>query len=115
MSEHSFHELIMTRDDIFLTLRRYGVGKEIAFHVMETVRQGHFRRDTEANRNLAKSLLDAGVPQWYLSSMKKIAYLNDKASVVNDAKRILEQTWSRLHRPTQYEAVMAELTKGEAE
>lgn len=115
VSEHSFRELIMTRDDIFLTLRRYGVGKEIAFHVMETVRQGHFRRDTEANRNLAKSLLEAGVPQWYLSSMKKVAYLKDRASVVNDAKRILEQTWSRLHRPTQYEAVMAELTKGEAE
>lgn len=113
MSEHSFRELIMTRDDIFLTLRRYGVGKELAFHVMETVRQRHFRRDTEVNRNLTKILLDAGVPQWYLSSMKKVAYLNNKASIVNDAKRILEQTWFRLHRPTQYEAIMAELTKGE--
>ena len=113
MSEHAFRELIMTRDDIFLTLRRYGVGKELAFHVMETVRQRHFRRDTEVNRNLTKILLDAGVPQWYLSSMKKVAYLKNKASIVNDAKRILEQTWFRLHRPTQYEAVMEELTKGE--
>lgn len=113
VSEHSFRELIMTRDDIFLTLRRYGVGKEIAFHVMETVQQGHFRRDTEGNRNLTKILLDTGIPQWYLSSMKKVAYLNNKASIVNDAKRILKQTWFRLHRPTQYEAVMAELTKGE--
>ena len=74
MSEHSFRELIMTRDDIFLTLRRYGVERETAFHVMETVRKGCFRRDTEANRNLTKILLDAGVPQWYLSSMKKIVY-----------------------------------------
>ena len=115
VSEHSFRELIMTRDDIFLTLRRYGVEKEIALHVMETVQKGHFRRNTEANRNLTKILLDAGVPQWCLSSMKKVAYLNDKASVVNDAKRILEQTWVRLHRPAQYEAVMAELTKGEGE
>lgn len=115
VSEHSFRELIMTRDDIFLTLRRYGVERETAFHVMETVRKGRFRRDTEANRNLTKILLDAGVPQWYLSSMKKIVYLNSKASNVNDAKRILEQTWFRLHRPTQYEAVMAELTKGAEE
>ena len=115
VSEHSFRELIMTRDDIFLTLRRYGVERETAFHVMETVRKGCFRRDTEANRNLTKILLDADVPQWYLSSMKKIVYLNSKASNVNDAKRILEQIWLRLHRPTQYEAVMAELTKGEEE
>ena len=115
VSEHSFRELIMTRDDIFLTLRRYGVEKEIALHVMETVRKGRFRRNTEANRNLVKILLDAGVPQWYLSSMKKIVYLNNKASIVNDAKRILEETWIRLHRPAQYEAVMAELTKGEEE
>ena len=115
VSEHSFRELIMTCDDIFLTLRRYGVERETAFHVMETVRKGCFRRDTEANRNLTKILLDAGVPQWYLSSMKKIVYLNSKASNVNDAKRILEQTWIRLHRPAQYEAVMAELTKGEEE
>lgn len=115
VSDHSFRELIMTRDDIFLTLRRYGVEKEIALHVMETVQKGRFRRNTEANRNLVKILLDAGVPQWYLSSMKKIVYLNNKASVVNDAKRILEETWIRLHRPAQYEAVMAELTKGEEE
>lgn len=111
LSEHSLRELIVTRDDIFLTLQRYGVDKEIAFHAMETVRKGHFGKHTGANRNLAKILLAAGVPQWYLDSMKTVTYLYAKGPVVEKAKRTLELAWFRLHRPAQYEAVMAQLAE----
>lgn len=63
LAEHPFHALIGDRNDIFLTLRKYGVDRETAYAVAETVRKGKLGVCSEDNARLEEMLRRAGVPQ----------------------------------------------------
>jgi DNA polymerase-3 subunit alpha (Gram-positive type) len=102
LEEHPFHELIGDRNDIFLTLQKYGVDWETAYMVTETVRKGKFGFCSEDNVRLEKKLYSAGVPQWYIDSMKRITYLFCKSHLIVFVKLYYSLAWFKCYYPEQF-------------
>ena len=96
---HEFRELISVRDDVFLSLQKYGIDKATAFSAMETARKGKFYFENAKNAEITAVLEQAGVPQWYIQSMKTIRYLFPKAHAVNYAKLALAAAWFKVYYP----------------
>ena len=99
LQNHSFQDLISTRDDVFLTLRKHGIASRTAQVVMESVRKGKFSKDTDQNRKITQQLLRAGIPVWYVESMRKIHYLFPKAHAVHYAKMAATLAWFKVYYP----------------
>ncbi len=91
---------IAHRDDVMQTLMRSGIDRKAAFDFAETVRRG------EAGTHLTKEreamLLEHGVPEWYVSSMKKIKYLFPKAHSTEYAMNYLRMIWYKIHYPAAF-------------
>lgn len=114
LQSHSFRDLIFTRDDIFLTLRKHGITSKTAQAVMECVRKGKFYEDTDQNHNLAQQLLRADVHAWYVESMRKIHYLFPKAHAANYAKMAATLAWFKVYYPKAfYHVSLASMNAGE--
>ncbi len=97
LEEHPLEELISTRDDVFHTLRKYGVDRQTAFNAMTLTRKGGF--DPERSVELTRILREAGVPDWYIQSMSKVKYLFPKAHAVHYVKIALALQWFKVHYP----------------
>jgi DNA polymerase-3 subunit alpha (Gram-positive type) len=67
-------DVIACRDDVMIYLMQKDISPKIAFDTMEDVRCGR-----KINPNYIKTLIDHGVPQWYIDSCNKITYLFPKA------------------------------------
>ncbi|MEG2822172.1 MAG: PolC-type DNA polymerase III [Lachnospiraceae bacterium] len=65
---------ICTRDDIMTFLIHTGMESELSFTIMESVRKGKGLKP-----EWEKAMLEAGVPDWYIWSCKKIKYMFPKA------------------------------------
>lgn len=102
LTEHPFHALIGDRNDIFLTLRKYGVTREAAYAVAETVRKGKLGVCSEESARLEKTLHSAGVPQWYINSMKRITYLFCKSHLIAFVKLYFSLVWFKCYYPKQF-------------
>ena len=102
LAEHPFPNLIGDRDDIFLALQKYGVDRETAYAVAETVRKGKLGIHSEDNARLEKKLHSAGVPQWYIDSMKRIEYLSCKSHLIAFVKLYYSFAWFKLYYPEQF-------------
>lgn len=112
--EHdSFRELITSRDDIFLALRKYGLDPQIAYDVMEIVRKGRFCADTDQNRKMAQKLLRKGVPEWYVESMRKIHYLFPKAHAAHHTKTAVVLAWFKTYFPNEFYNVILHFWEAE--
>lgn len=111
LQSHSFRDLISTRDDIFQTLRKYGITSKTAQAVMECVRKGKFREDTDQNGKLIQQLLCAGVPAWYVESMRKIHYLFPKAHAAHYAKTAATLAWFKIYYPKVFYSVSLAIMK----
>ena len=70
-------EIIPCRDDIMVYLIHKGLEKKLAFKIMESVRKGKGVTSEEID-----IMMDAGVPEWYIESCRKIKYLFPKAHAV---------------------------------
>ena len=108
---HSFRDLISTRDDIFLALRKHGITSKTAQAVMECVRKGKFYEDTEQNHKLTQQLLRAGVPAWYVESMQKIHYLFPKTHAAHYAKMAATLAWFKVYYPKAFYHVSLAIMK----
>ena len=87
-------DVVCCRDDIMRNLMKYGVDEQTAFSVMESVRKGKGIKPADL-----KVVQDAKVPEWYIDSCLKIAYLFPKAhatAYVFDSWRI---AWYKLYYP----------------
>jgi len=105
LPEHPFGELIGDRDDVFLTLRRYGVDRKDAYALMTATRKGklpwsgkHPRLRAESERKM-EVLQNSDVPQWYIDSMCKIYYLFPKAHAAHYTKLAVAFAWFKVHYP----------------
>ncbi len=93
------NEAIGCRDDIMLFLISKGMPPKRSFKIMEAVRKGRGLPDGAEDEMKA-----AGVPDWYIGSCKKIAYLFPKAHAVAYVMMAFRIAWFKVHRPLAFYA-----------
>ena len=76
-----------------------GLPPKRAFKIMEAVRKGRGLPDGAEDE-----MRDAGVPEWYIESCKKIAYLFPKAHAVAYVMMAFRIAWFKVHRPLAFYA-----------
>lgn len=88
------NQAIGCRDDIMLYLISKGMPEKRAFKIMEAVRKGRGLPE-----GAEQEMLDHGVPDWYIGSCKKIAYLFPKAHAVAYVMMAFRIAWFKVHKP----------------
>ncbi len=95
----SVDEAIGCRDDIMIYLISCGMPEKRSFKIMEAVRKG---------RGLPEGAEDemrqAGVPEWYIGSCKKIKYLFPKAHAVAYVMMAFRIAWFKVYHPLAFYA-----------
>ena len=92
-------EAIGCRDDIMLFLISKGMDPKRSFKIMEAVRKGRGLPD-----GAEEEMREHGVPEWYIGSCKKIAYLFPKAHAVAYVMMAFRIAWFKVHRPLAFYA-----------
>ena len=88
------NETIGCRDDIMLYLISMGMPEKRSFKIMEAVRKGRGLPDGAEDE-----MRQAGVPDWYIDSCKKIKYLFPKAHAVAYVMMAFRIAWFKVHEP----------------
>ena len=88
---------ICARDDIMIYLISHGVEAGHAFRIMENVRKGKGLTpdDEEAMKN-------AGIPDWYMTSCKKIKYMFPKAHAVAYVMMAFRIAYFKVYYPKEF-------------
>ena len=94
----SVKETVGCRDDIMLYLISKGMEPKMAFKIMEAVRKGKVKK-SGFGEGWAEKMNELGVPQWYIDSLAKIAYLFPKAHAVAYVMMAFRIAWFKVHRP----------------
>ena len=90
---------ICTRDDIMIYLIQMGVESSLAFTIMESVRKGKgLKPEWEA------AMTEAGVPDWYIWSCKKIKYMFPKAHAAAYVMMAWRIAYCKVNYPLAYYA-----------
>ena len=92
-------ETIGCRDDIMLYLISKGMAPALAFKTMEAVRKGKVKKSGEFPGDAEAQMRSLGVPEWYIESARKIAYLFPKAHAVAYVMMAFRIAWFKVHRP----------------
>ena len=87
-------QTIGCRDDIMIYLISCGLPEKRAFKIMESVRKGRGLPD-----GAEQEMIDAGVPDWYIGSCKKIKYLFPKAHAVAYVMMAFRIAWFKVNHP----------------
>ena len=82
------------RDDIMVYLISCGMPEKRAFKIMEAVRKGRGLPE-----GAEQEMIDAGVPDWYIGSCKKIKYLFPKAHAVAYVMMAFRIAWFKVNHP----------------
>ncbi len=94
----SVKETVGCRDDIMLYLISKGLEPKVAFKIMEAVRKGKVKKGG-FSEGWVESMQEHGVPQWYIDSLAKIAYLFPKAHAVAYVMMAFRIAWFKVHKP----------------
>ena len=94
-------DVIGCRDDIMLTLIRYGVEKSHAFKIMEMVRKGK-----GLTPEYEEEMRACNVPDWYIGSCKKIKYMFPKAHAAAYDMSAIRLGWYKVHLPLAFYCAM---------
>ncbi len=90
---------ICTRDDIMVYLIGMGVESSLSFKIMESVRKGKgLAPEMEA------AMVEAGVPDWYIWSCKKIKYMFPKAHAAAYVMMAWRIAYCKINYPLAYYA-----------
>lgn len=90
---------ICTRDDIMTFLIHEGMESSLAFDIMEGVRKGKGLRP-----EWEKSMKEAGIPDWYIWSCKRISYMFPKAHAVAYVTMAYRIAYCKINYPLAYYA-----------
>ena len=90
---------ICTRDDIMIYLIHKGVEHGLAFTIMESVRKGKGLRP-----EWEETMVEHGVPDWYIWSCKKIKYMFPKAHAAAYVMMAWRIAWYKVYQPLAYYA-----------
>lgn len=93
------HDAIATRDDIIMYLIRKGIGPQLSYEIMESVRKGQ-----SIHPDIAEKLRNAGVPEWYIESCRKIKYLFPRAHAVAYFMMSFRIAYYKVHYPEYFYA-----------
>ena len=93
------NEAVGCRDDIMIYLISVGIAPALAFKTMEAVRKGKVKKSGEFPGDAEQQMRDRGVPDWYIESCRKIAYLFPKAHAVAYVMMAFRIAWFKVHKP----------------
>ncbi len=93
------NETIGCRDDIMIYLIAKGMQPSLAFKTMESVRKGKVKKSGEFPGDAEKQMRAMGVPDWWIESARKIAYLFPKAHAVAYVMMAFRIAWFKVHEP----------------
>ncbi len=88
---------ICTRDDIMSYLIHTGVESSLSFTIMESVRKGKGLKP-----DMEKAMIEAGVPDWYIWSCKKIKYMFPKAHAAAYVMMAWRIAYCKVYYPLAY-------------
>ncbi len=89
------------RDDIMLYLISRGMEPKLSFKIMEAVRKGRVKKGG-FQEGWVDTMKAHGVPDWYIDSLAKIAYLFPKAHAVAYVMMAFRIAWFKVHRPLEF-------------
>ena len=92
-------QAIGCRDDIMIYLISCGMPEKRSFKIMEAVRKGRGLPE-----GAEQEMIDAGVPDWYIGSCKKIKYLFPKAHAVAYVMMAFRIAWFKVYHPLAFYA-----------
>ena len=93
------NETVGCRDDIMIQLISVGIEPSLAFKTMEAVRKGKVKKSGKFPDDAEQQMRDRGVPDWYIESCRKIAYLFPKAHAVAYVMMAFRIAWFKVHLP----------------
>ena len=93
------NETVGCRDDIMLYLISVGMEPSLAFKTMEAVRKGKVKKSGQFPGDAEQQMKTMGVPEWYIESCRKIAYLFPKAHAVAYVMMAFRIAWFKVHKP----------------
>ena len=93
------NETVGCRDDIMLYLIAKGMEPSLAFKTMEAVRKGKVKKSGQFPGDAEEQMRKLGVPDWYIESCRKIAYLFPKAHAVAYVMMAFRIAWFKVHEP----------------
>ncbi|MBQ4381134.1 MAG: PolC-type DNA polymerase III [Oscillospiraceae bacterium] len=96
-------ETVGCRDDIMLYLISRGLDPKMSFKIMEAVRKGKVKKGGFQD-GWVDAMKSHGVPDWYIESLSKIAYLFPKAHAVAYVMMAFRIAWFKVHRPLEFYA-----------
>ncbi len=96
-------ECVGCRDDIMLYLSSKGIDNKLAFKIMEAVRKGKVKKSGFQD-GWVEAMREHEVPEWYIDSLAKIAYLFPKAHAVAYVMMAFRIAWFKVHRPLAFYA-----------
>ena len=93
------NETIGCRDDIMIYLIARGMEPSLAFKTMEAVRKGKVKKSGSFPGDAEEQMRAMGVPDWWIESARKIAYLFPKAHAVAYVMMAFRIAWFKVHHP----------------
>ncbi len=108
-----FKDVIGCRDDIMVSLIKYGIESQQSFKISEFIRKGKVAKDPETWVGYSKILRENNVPEWYIGCCEKIKYMFPKAHAAAYVINGFRVAWFKVYYPIYYYRVIFSIRKSD--